>query len=105
MTEKEAFAAGYKASGKGFYDYEIEEAWDRYVRLNQVDNTLDRHSPLTDVVRCLLTAIQNLSDNEYVYQDDPKSTNIHTEEVEVIINHLSHGNLSAIEISDGFMGR
>lgn len=27
---KDAFEAGYKANGRPYYDYEIEEAWERY---------------------------------------------------------------------------
>ena len=64
------------------------------------DNELDRHSPLADVIECMLSAIQNLSDNEYIYKDDSADTNIHTEEVQVIINQLRHSNVDAIEVTD-----
>lgn len=30
VARKEAFVAGYKANGRPYYDYEIEEAWERY---------------------------------------------------------------------------
>jgi len=64
------------------------------------DTELDRHSPLADVIECMLIAVQNLSDNEYIYKDDAADTNIHTEEVQVIINQLRHSNVDAIEVAD-----
>ena len=64
------------------------------------DNELDRHSPLSEIIKCMLVAVQNLSSNEYIYQDDEAGTNISIEEVNVIINQLSHSNVDAIEIAD-----
>jgi hypothetical protein len=61
---------------------------------------LDRHAPLHKVVSCMLKAIQNLSGNEYIYADDAEDNNIHIEEVEVIIQHLSYTDACAINISD-----
>ena len=69
------------------------------------DNTIDRHSPLHEVIACLLAECQELSSNENIYADDIEGTSISIEEVEVIINHLrGHDEvpdtLTAIDISD-----
>jgi len=65
------------------------------------DLTLDRHSSLWQVVRCMQNAIKQMSDNDNCYADDEEGTNISHEEVDVIINHLTHGNeWSAIQYSD-----
>ena len=65
------------------------------------DDDLDRHSALWRVVGCMQEAIQQLSDNDYIYADNGESTNIHHEEVDVIVKHLTHGNeWSAIQYSD-----
>lgn len=67
------------------------------------DNEIDRLSPLHEVIACMQKAIKNLSPNEYVYADDEKGTNIHHEEIDIIIHHLKYGNeWSAIEYSDSF---
>ena len=68
-----------------------------------IDTELNRHDPLWKVIQCMQLAIKELSDNEYAYADDDLSTNIHHEEISVIINHLKHGNeWSAIQYSDSF---
>ena len=65
------------------------------------DLTLDRHSSLWQVVRCMQNAIKQMSDNEHCYADDEEGTTISHEEVDVIVNHLTHGNeWSAIQYSD-----
>jgi hypothetical protein len=62
-----------------------------------IDTELDRHSPLHEIIECLFVAIQNLSSNEYIYKDDDDGTNIHSEEVQVVINLLSHSGVSATD--------
>ena len=52
------------------------------------DKTLNRDSPVADVLECMHAAITNLSDNEYFYADDEEGTNIHESEVLKIINNL-----------------
>lgn len=67
------------------------------------DTELDRHSALWRVIQCLLDECRELSSNEYIYADDAAGTNVHIEEVEIIINHLKHGRAPcAIQISDCF---
>ena len=62
---------------------------------------LDRHSSLWQVIRCMQNAIKELSDSENCYADDEEGTHILHEEVDVIVNHLTHGNeWSAIQYSD-----
>lgn len=69
-----------------------------------MDNELDRHSPISDVLKLLFEGHQNLTDLEYCYDhrsvDILSEKSIHKEEVEVIINLLSHTKLSAVEIAD-----
>ena len=63
------------------------------------DITLDRHSSLWQVVKCLQNACVN-GDTD-IYSGDDDGTTISHEEVDIIVNHLTHGNeWSAIQYSD-----
>ena len=62
-----------------------------------MDSDLDRHSPLTEILQCLLASHRSFTDNEYIYHEN---TAISLEEINVIINLLSHSNADAVEISD-----
>ena len=69
---------------------------------------LDRHSPLWQVVELLLRSHENLMpDSDYCFSHDSgppiPEDSINREELQVIINHLKHGNeWSAIQYSDSF---
>lgn len=52
------------------------------------DNELTINSPISAILKCMLVAHQNLSSNEYIYQDDEANTNIAVEEVEALIQIL-----------------
>lgn len=52
------------------------------------DKTLTRHSPLHEIVQCLLDECKVLSSNENIYADDIEGTNISIVEVEAVISSL-----------------